>query len=379
MVGERMWSKSAFRHGPCQDHRQRTASGERQRENPIAMRHFLLSIALIPTYAIAQCPFNATIEPTTLILCPNEQGELATQVYDSYQWYKDGSPIPDQTSQTLTVDQYTDAGYEFSVEVTLEGCTEMSPAVLVDGWVFLPLYVIHCGDEPNEIVGEGEMHFCEGDLLTLTMGMSNPVHVSWYRNGELIEGADGPVLEITTSGSYTCSAAPDICPNSIMHLGVDVVAYFDAPQQPVITPDDGGQLCASPEGNSYQWYLNGMPLAGTNTPCISMGVEGGYTVFVDYGSDCQEPSDPFIVTGVGEHSGGDFVLAPNPAHERLSVHSKGQALPAGPWSIMDASGRVVLSGSFNGTPWIHIASLASGSHMLRFEGTEIRPLRFTKL
>ena len=98
--------------------------------------------------ATAQCPFTPTILPSDLILCPNESGTLTTQVYDAYQWNKDGSPISGATGQTLTVDQWADAGSSFTVSATLDGCTEMSAPVLVDGWVFLLPYVMHGGDEP---------------------------------------------------------------------------------------------------------------------------------------------------------------------------------------------------------------------------------------
>jgi len=60
--------------------------------------------------SVAQCPFDPTVTPADLILCPNSQGELATQSYDSYQWYKEGNPIPGATGQTLVVDAYNDSG-----------------------------------------------------------------------------------------------------------------------------------------------------------------------------------------------------------------------------------------------------------------------------
>lgn len=334
------------------------------------MRHLVLSLSLIPAAAMAQCPFDPTIEPASLILCPDEQMELSTQAYDAYQWYKDGSAIPGATGPAHTVDYISDGGSEFSVETTLGGCTEMSPAVLVDGWVFLLPYVMHGGDEPYEMGGNGESYFCEGDLLTLTLGMPYTENITWYRDGQVIDGENGTTLEITTSGSYTCTAAPGICPNTIMSLGVDVVVLFLAPQQPVIIVDDGGQLCASPEGNSYQWYLDGMPL-DTGMPCITADGPGTYTVFVDYGSDCQALSDPFIIMGINERRTGLLSLAPNPAHDRLVISREGRPVTSGGWTILDTGGRVVLSGSFNGSAGIDIRSLANGLHALRFveEGT----------
>src|SRR5215510_8040249 len=88
--------------------------------------------------ANAQCPFDPTVTPNNLILCPNESDTLWTQVYDSYQWYKDGNLIPGATNQYYVVNAFTDGGSYFAVSATASSCTEMSPQVLVDGWAFLP-------------------------------------------------------------------------------------------------------------------------------------------------------------------------------------------------------------------------------------------------
>ncbi|HMC97050.1 MAG TPA: hypothetical protein VKG92_05340 [Flavobacteriales bacterium] len=115
------------------------------------MRSTLLPLAaLLALQVVGQCPFDPTISPTEVILCPNGSQLLSTQTYDSWQWYKDGDLIPGATAQTYLVSN-NDIGSEFSVACTLAGCTEMSPAVLVDGWVFLLPYVIHGGDEPYQI------------------------------------------------------------------------------------------------------------------------------------------------------------------------------------------------------------------------------------
>ncbi len=342
------------------------------------MRTALLPLLALSFNAVAQCPFDPTIEPADMILCPNEQGELSTQVYDTYQWYKNGELIPDETAQSLFVDQYTDAGSEFTVEVTLNGCTEMSPPVLVDGWAFLPIYTIHGGDEPHSIVNEGEAHYCPGDTLTLTIGMSDPVHITWYRNGQVLQGAEGPVLAITTTGYYTCSAAPGICPNALQYLGVEVAAIFDEEQQPTISANDAGELCASPTGTSYQWYLNGAPLAGSDAACIPVGAQGSYTVFVDQGLPCQVLSEPFLATGVGERSTVGLVVVQDPAHQRLSVQAGGRTLANGGWTIMDALGRRVLEGTLQGEGWIGTSALGTGTYLLQLDGTDLRPVRFIK-
>lgn len=342
------------------------------------MKHLLLSLSILPGLAMAQCPFDPTIEPASVILCPNEQMELTTQEYDAYQWYKDGSAIAGANGPSYVVDASADMGSEFSVEVTLAGCTEMSPTLLVDGWVFLLPYVIHGGDEPYDNGPNGESYLCEGDTVTLSFGLPYTENITWYRNGQVIDGENDVTLVITTSGSYTGSAAPNVCPNLVMQLGVQVDVLFTTPIQPVIIPDDAGQLCAYPAGNSHQWYLDGMLLTGTDEACILAGGEGAYTVFVDYGSACQVISEPHIVTGIAHVDADRLHAAPNPASSTLHITRDGHGLLAGAWVITDIGGRAVLQGRFTGSPWLDISDLAYGTYVLRIADADAAPMRFVK-
>src|SRR2546430_8195554 len=101
----------------------------------------LLIIAVISLAAKnvqSQCNFTPTIVPNSLIFCPNETDTLSTQVYDTYQWYKNGKPIAGATQRTLVVHQETDQGYFFKVAVTKNGCRDTSKHVFADGYAFNP-------------------------------------------------------------------------------------------------------------------------------------------------------------------------------------------------------------------------------------------------
>jgi hypothetical protein len=166
--------------------------------------------------AVSQCPFDPTVTGDTL-LCPNASGLLTTQVYDLYQWYKrplfggPSAPIPGANQQTLNIDAANDAGYYFSIQATLNNCTEMSLEVLVDGWVFLQPYTIIEGD--YTIGTNGELVVCQGDTVLLICGMPYDTNIQWYDNGNPIPGAINDTLFVTTAGSFTFSGAPSVCPN----------------------------------------------------------------------------------------------------------------------------------------------------------------------
>ena len=180
----------------------------------------ILLFSLIAFQANAQCSFDPTVSGDTL-LCPNATGLLTTQVYDSYQWYKrplfggPAVPVAGATNQTLIIDYSNDAGFYFSVQATDSGCTEMSPEVLVDGWLFLLPFTIIEGD--YTIGGSGELVLCQGDTIFLISGMPYDTNLQWYDNGNPIPGANDDTLIVTTAGSYTFSGAPSLCPNFIQN------------------------------------------------------------------------------------------------------------------------------------------------------------------
>jgi len=76
------------------------------------------------------CAHTNTIFPNDLLLCPNVSGTIWTQPADSYQWCDSfGVPIPGATNQSLEVFPES-----YSVLTTINGCTERSPQIFVDGY-----------------------------------------------------------------------------------------------------------------------------------------------------------------------------------------------------------------------------------------------------
>ncbi|MBK8339511.1 MAG: hypothetical protein IPK99_05630 [Flavobacteriales bacterium] len=299
--------------------------------------------ALVTVLSLAaQCPFDPTVLWSGQILCPGESTTLSTQPYDSYQWFKDGSAIPGATTQTIGVSAALDAGSSFHVVATNDGCTEASPPVLVDSWVFLLPAVMHGGDTPHGMGLDGELLFCAGDTLLLTLLQPYDTLIQWTDNGFPIAGADQSTLVVTGTGSYSVSGAPSICPNFIQQLGVTISVIRQPPVQPDIVPN-GSELCAYPAGNSYQWYFNGQPIAGSDTTCIDASTPGLYTLAVDYGLPCQIPSEGFLATGLPTvEDAFDVGILPVPASQRVRFQWPGTA--KGIWSVIDANGRSIAWG-----------------------------------
>lgn len=336
-------------------------------------RATLLLIGLATTIsAMAQCTFTPTISPNTLILCPEETATLMTEPYDAYQWYKDGSLIDGAVDQALPVSAMLDVGSMFTVEATLDGCTEMSAGVLVDGWMFLPPYVIHGGDEP--ISSGPELLFCEGDTLLLELGPGYTESIVWTNNGAPIPNETSPILVVTTPGSYTVSAATGTCPNYVLNLGVTVDVAFTVPMQPDIV-DLGTEICPYPVGISTYWYLNDQPYSSDE--CITPTEPGAYSVFVDYGQACQAISDPWLTTGTGALTARSPSASPIPTRDELRVQWPAGSGAQPMWRLLDATGREVLSGTVpaTGTSILDVRAVPAGNYVLVASGMNWKPLQ----
>lgn len=197
------------------------------------MRHKLLILLVVlgSIQANAQCSFDPIIEGD-ILFCPNQtSGELTCnlQSADTYQWLSrpfnggTATPIAGAIANSLSITNSDILTY-FSVEVTISGCTERSPEVLIDQLLFLFPTVETSGDY---IFDGSAFLICEGDSMVMTLMPPYDTNIIWYRDGEPIPGENNPTLEVTEPGSYTVSGAPAVCPNYIQFLGIDLEVLYN--------------------------------------------------------------------------------------------------------------------------------------------------------
>jgi hypothetical protein len=263
-----------------------------------------------------------------------------TQQYDSYQWYKNNNPIAGATNQFYVVSE-NDMLKNFKVAATLDGCTETSPAVVVDGWVFLLPYVIHSGDQGYYDPQFDATILCIGDTLILTMGLPYEVNVQWYDSGTPIPGATNPVFMVTEKGSYTACGAPAVCPDYISCLGVDINVIFGG-GQPFITLSNDTLFSTTAE--SYQWYLDGSLIPGATNEVYVPGASGDYTVQITDVFGCTSLSEVFQYMATSVNSSMDFLnginVYPQPAKDFLVIQFP-ELINGGNIIIHDLIGRIV--------------------------------------
>lgn len=197
--------------------------------------------------ASAQCSFNPTVTGN-LLVCPQSTTALSTQNYSAYQWYsrpygsQSAQPVAGAAAQTFEVG-FLETPVYVSVAATLDGCTEQSPEVLVDGITFLPPTVLTEGD--FTIGSNGELLICSGDSVWMVALQPYTVNLQWYNNNVAIPGATHDTLVVTSPGEYSMSGSPAPCPNLVLPLGVNISVVWDnTPGCVVSAPEPIAQLPA---------------------------------------------------------------------------------------------------------------------------------------
>lgn len=277
----------------------------------------------------AQCELNIQLEASSTLLCPGDSVTLSVQdTFDSFQWYREGEILEGDTFPVLRMSQYDAGGATFFVMITHEGCTELSEPLFIDGYAFLPIYVVisgRYGFDPieEEFVLCDDTQFGGPDTLILTAGLPYDTLFQWYRNGVIMENETGPELVVTEAGVYELSAAPSICPNFVQFT-LPMPARVGIPALISIVQNGSELEIESDQTLSYiQWYFNGEEIPGANGLVYTPTENGTYNVFAEnfvcmsYSADFE-----FISTSRDELIYNHlFEISPNPFVQNVQISS----------------------------------------------------------
>jgi hypothetical protein len=248
----------------------------------------LLLIVLLCISAVVEAQtLNPTIINGDVILCPGGNETLITQEYDTYQWYKNGNPVDGATAQSHTVSYSADVGANFSVYVTQGDESDMSPSILVDGYVFMPLVVSSYG-QGYWYTGDG-WEMCKDDELFFEVMSPYTNNVQWFRNGNPIEGANNPIYQVDQTGIYTVRGSPSLCPNYVQYsIGLPVEVH--QPPQPEITQQADTLFTSLYPG---QWYAGLMPIPGATGEFLIPESNGYYSFRYTDDNGCTSISESY--------------------------------------------------------------------------------------
>ncbi len=106
---------------------------------------------------------------------------------------------------------------------------------------------------------------------------------------------------VTVSENGNCSATSN---------QINISIY---PQTPVTVSVSGDTLTAY-SANSYQWFLNGLPITGATSSIYIAQSSGIYTLQITDTNGCIATSSPILITGITEELSEDSItISPNPS------------------------------------------------------------------
>lgn len=191
-----------------------------------------------------------------------------------YQWLYDGQPLSGQTATTLTlVDvQASDAG-DYQVQVTNSfGSVLSAPAAILT--VLVPPTIVTPPQSQAAVLGSNA-------LFTVAANGTPPLHYQWRKESSNLSGQNADSLALNNV-QLPDAAAYRVVITNVAGAVTSSVAMLTVQSPPIITAHPVGGY-ALPGGNfglsvsatgdaplSYQWRLDGTPLAGATGPTLSL-------------------------------------------------------------------------------------------------------------
>ncbi|GIV57050.1 MAG: hypothetical protein KatS3mg040_1818 [Candidatus Kapaibacterium sp.] len=263
-----------------------------------------------------------TVQGSTT-LCGNETTTLdAGEEFAQYRWNTG------QTTRTITVSQ---PGQYWCTCTTARGCSNTSDTVRIrrDSVV-----------RPSVTSSTGRFEACAGDTIELDAG---PGYTTYAWN----TGDSTRRIAVTEPGEYVVSVVTAAgCSGSSLPVRV---RFFDPPPTPEIIRE-GNRLRCSVDGVQYQWYRDGVPIAGATDQALEITESGQYGVRITDANGCSAESREYnaIVSVTDEPAGAWVTLEPNPAEDEVLVRIE-STLPSS-IELYDLYGRLVLqSWTFDGS------------------------------
>ncbi len=229
------------------------------------------------------------------------------------------------------------------------------------------------------VSAEGLTSFCSGGEVELTVVTHTGTSLQWKKNGEDIPGATSANYTANAKGIYTCQTT-SACAFAISEwIEVDVYKKPNANILPLgpTTFCEGESVTLSANaggGQSYQWYKNGIVIAGATNINYVATTTGSYRCHVvKIFTGCSKLSNIIAVNVTckeeNEISMNDkFIIYPNPSSETVTIALIGTPLITDQLLLIltDVSGKTIAQNHLTSSATeIDISNYPSGIYFVK--------------
>ncbi|MGL5889652.1 MAG: T9SS type A sorting domain-containing protein, partial [Bacteroidia bacterium] len=296
-------------------------------------------------------------------VCSNSPIQLSAGGGTAYSW-SPGTGLSDSTvaMPTLLLTGTT----TFTVTVTNgQGCSATDTVTATA--LTLPAFLLN----PT-------LSICPGDSIVLAA--NNATYNYNWQPAQMLQSfaADDSVLifpSYTTTFTVTATDA-----NGCVTTAVRPVTVYPPLLTPVISVN-GFTLTSSTTAQFYQWYLNGVAIAGATAQTYQATMVGMYSLITSNTLGCSsDESQPVLVNGIAEAAPRFFNLQPNPNNGVFELMFDVENSDDYVLSIYSADGKRVYEeqlGLFSGRyrNVIDLTATGSGTYMIRLTGKQTQTVR----
>jgi len=210
----------------------------------------------------------------------------------------------------------------------------------------------------------GDLTPCIGDTLIYRVQQTAVNHYAWsFPSGWTILSNEDSIAVRVSIGAQT---------GHVLVSGYNDCGYtaFSSPINPVNVPVptisvNNDILTINPPGQTYQWYLNSVPLTGAVQNPYTATQNGMYYARVTYSTGCIAYTEVVnvLISGLDITTLNKVRVFPIPAQEKIHIEGMDADFD---YKIYDLAGRIIIKGQAY-TGEISIATLISGSYFLRIE------------
>jgi Secretion system C-terminal sorting domain len=290
----------------------------------------------------------------------------------NYQWYFNDALVGE--GQTIAIANTTDENEGiYYCEITgSNGCATLTE--------MYAMYNVQVSSGPFIITPEvlGTVDLCVGANIALVYYPADGgENFEWTYNDAVI--GTGTLLDLTNvqydqSGSYFCTAtATDNCGTSSLTYEIATLNVVEVIMPVIIQVD--GELQLQQVFNSYQWYLDGIPVSSGAT--LELSESGTYYVEVTNELGCGSVSDEYYFDGINYLPSGNIRIYPNPFENELNIQS---SKPIEFVTIYNGIGAIVYKAAGPQQQAIDLSALSTGVYyvMLTHTGQQIEVLKVIK-